>query len=267
MNLLDSLRTLRPDLRDLLEIAIVSFAIYRLILIFQRRRAMQILASVAVLIGVFAVARLFDLTLITYLLSIVFSYGAFALLIVFAPELRTTLAQFGRTPMSRLFRLMGKTEVASEVAEATGRLSASGHGAIIVLERERSLEEYIEHGSPIQARVSADLIVTIFTPFSPLHDGAMIVRGDTIVAAGCILPLSQTAILDRSLGTRHRAALGLSEETDATVIVVSEETRSVSVATAGRLWRDITLSQLGDLLSGRTPQAMVLDPDAARSTA
>jgi diadenylate cyclase len=257
---------MHPGWRDVIEIALVSYAIYRLFLLFQRRRAVQILLSVAAVVVLYAVAQILDLRMITYLLSNAFAYGAFALLIVFAPELRATLAQFGRTPMTRLFRLMGKTEVAQEVTEAVDRLSAAGHGAIVVLEREMSLEEYVESGSPMHARVSADLIATIFTPYSPLHDGALIVRGDTIVAAGCILPLSQATILDRSLGTRHRAALGLSEETDATIIVVSEETRSISVATAGRLWRDVPAAELLDMLSGRAPRQRV-EQDSVRSSA
>ena len=131
-----------------------------------------------------------------------------------------------------------EAEIADEVAEAVERLSRSGIGAIIAIEREVSLDEYVQSGSEMQAKVSADLLATIFTPYSPLHDGAVIIRGDTIVGAGCILPLSQAAIIDRSLGTRHRAALGLSEETDALVVVVSEETATITVAANGRLWRD-----------------------------
>ena len=124
------------------------------------------------------------------------------------------------------------------MADAVERLSRSGIGAIIAIEREVSLDEYVPSGAEMQAKVSADLLATIFTPYSPLHDGAVIIRGDTIIGAGCILPLSQRALVDRSLGTRHRAALGLSEETDALVVVVSEETATMSVAANGHLWRD-----------------------------
>src|SRR5581483_599757 len=115
---------------------------------------------------------------------------------------------------------------------------------------EVPLDDYVRSGSEMQAKVSADLLTTIFTPYSPLHDGAVIIRGDTIVGAGCILPLSQAALLDRSLGTRHRAALGLSEETDALVLVVSEETSAISAASHGRLHRPLTPAQVRDLLSG-----------------
>jgi diadenylate cyclase len=189
--------------------------------------------------------------MIVYLLTLVFSYGAFALIVVFAPELRAALAQIGRSPMSRLFAHMRESEIADEVANAVERLSRSGIGAIIAVEREVSLEEYVQSGSEMNAKVSADLLATIFTPYSPLHDGAVLIRGDTIIGAGCILPLSQAALIDRSLGTRHRAALGLSEETDALVFVVSEETAAITVAANSRLWREITPVQVRDLVAGR----------------
>ncbi len=117
-----------------------------------------------------------------------------------------------------------------------------------------ALGEYVESGSALEAKVSADLLTTIFTPYSPLHDGAVIIRGDTVIGAGCILPLSQTPIADRSMGTRHRAALGMAEETDAVVVIVSEETGQVSMARDGRLIRDLTPSQVRDILAGRTPR-------------
>jgi diadenylate cyclase len=152
--------------------------------------------------------------------------------------------------MSRLFGGMDKAEIADEIAAAVERLSRSGIGAIVAIEREVSLEEYIRSGSAIQGKVSSDLVATIFTPYSPLHDGAVIIRGDMIVGAGCILPLSQAEFIERSLGTRHRAALGLSEETDALVIVVSEETATVSVALNGQLIRDRTPEQVRALAAG-----------------
>jgi diadenylate cyclase len=193
--------------------------------------------------------------MITYLLGLVFTYGAFAVLVIFQPELRQALAHLGQSPVSRfLVRRLGVTEVAEEIEEAVERLSRSGTGAIIAIEHEMGLGEYVESGSPMQARVSADLLQTVFTPYSPLHDGAVIIRGDTIVGAGCILPLTQRPLPDRSLGTRHRAALGLSEETDAIVIIVSEETARISVAQGGRLLKGVSASQVRDLLSGRQPR-------------
>jgi diadenylate cyclase len=252
MSVFEQLRLLHPGWRDLLEVAVVSFAIYRALLLFHRTRAIQVLSGVVVLAVAFGVAYVLQLGMIVYLLPLIVSYGAIALVVVFAPELRAGLAQIGQSPMTRLFSEMKVAEIGEQVADASERLSRSGIGAIIAIEREVSLDEYIQSGSAINAKISADLLATIFTPYSPLHDGAVIIRGDTIIAAGCILPLSQAALIDRSLGTRHRAALGLSEETDARVIVVSEETATISVAENGQLWRQVTSQQVRELVSGRS---------------
>src|SRR4051812_9476961 len=264
MNLLDQLSLMLSEFgwRDVLEIGVASYAIYRVLLLLHRRRAMQILIGVIILVAAYALAVAAKLTMITYLLSQVFSYAAFALLIVFAPELRAALAQIGRSPLSRFLRRVDVTAVADELSDAAERLSKHGIGAIIALEREVSLQEFIQTGSPMQARVSADLIATIFTPYSPLHDGAIIIRGDTIVGAGCILPLSEGSLLDRNLGTRHRAALGLTEETDAIVIVVSEETSTISAAVGAKLWRDLSVAQLREVLAGDAPHGAVEDDRA-----
>jgi diadenylate cyclase len=259
MNSLTQLRFFDVGPRDVLEIAIASYAIYRVLLLLHRRRAMQILIGVIILTVAYAMGVLLKLNMITYLLSQVFQYAAFALLIVFAPELRAALAQIGRSPLSRFLRRVDPSVVAEEVADVAERLSRNGIGAIIAIEGEVSLQEFIATGSPMQAKVSADLLMTIFTPYSPLHDGAVIIRGDTIVAAGCILPLSEGSMLDRDLGTRHRAALGLTEETDATVIVVSEETSSLSAAVGAKLWRNLTVSQLREVLSGEEPRLAIED--------
>jgi diadenylate cyclase len=235
-------RLLHPGWRDVLEIALVSYVTYRVLLLFQRTRAVRILLGLAVLVAGYAMAYVLKLGMITYLLGLMFQYGAFALLIVFHPELRAALAHLGRT--RRLFVDLGDEAVAAEVAKACERLSGLGIGGIIAVERQVRLDEYLVTGSELQARVSADLLVTIFTPYSPLHDGAVLVRGDSIIAAGCILPLSQTPLLDRALGTRHRAALGLTEETDALVVVVSEETGAISLAVHEQLWRNLSPAEL-----------------------
>ena len=221
MTFLEHLRLLRPDWRDAIEVAVVAFALYRVMLLFHGTRAAQILIGIVLLVFGYALALLLKLTMITYLLGLVFTYGAFAAVVIFQPELRAALAHLGQAPVSRLFHHLHDVEVADAIAEALERLQRSGTGAIIALEREVSLNDYLESGSPMDAKVSADLLTTIFTPYSPLHDGAVIISGDTIIGAGCILPLSQAQLGDRSLGTRHRAALGLSEETDALVLVVS----------------------------------------------
>jgi diadenylate cyclase len=248
MNGFEQIRLLHPGWRDLLEIALVTFVAYRVLLIFQRTRAVRILLGIAVLVGAYAIAYVLKLGMITYLLGLAFQYGAIALLIVFHPEIRSALAQLGRT--RRFFSQLGNEAVAREVTKAAERLSLLGAGAIIAIERQMRLDEFVATGVEMQARVSDDLIATIFTPHSPLHDGAVIIRGDTIVAAGTILPLSQTPLLDRSLGTRHRAALGLSEDTDAVVVVISEETSTISLAMQGRLFHNLTPAQLRERIVG-----------------
>jgi len=238
----EHLRLLHPGWRDLLEIVLVSYVTYRVLLLFQRTRAVRILLGLAVLVAGYAAAYVLKLGMITYLLGLMFQYGAIALLIVFHPELRAALAHLGRT--RRFFTELGDEAVADEVAKACERLSGLGIGGIIAIERQVRLDGFLGTGTELQARVSADLLVTIFTPYSPMHDGAVLIRGDTIIGAGCILPLSQTPLLDRALGTRHRAALGLTEETDALVVAVSEETGTISLAAHEQLWRNLTPAEL-----------------------
>jgi diadenylate cyclase len=262
MNPLEHFRLLHPDWRDMLEIALVSFVLYRVLLLFQRTRAVRILLGLIVLVTAYAIAYLLKLAMITHLLGLIFSYGAIALLIVFHPELRSALAHLGRT--RRFFPQLDQV-VADEVTKAAERLSKVGLGGIIAIERQVRLDEYVTTGVEMNARVSADLVVTIFTPHSPLHDGALILRGDTIIGSGCILPLSQASLLDRALGTRHRAALGLAEETDALIVVVSEGTRTISLAAHGRLWRDLTPAQLREKLVA--PLAPNSEPSAVGLTA
>lgn len=243
--LLDYLAYLQVDWKDLVEILVVAYLFYRLLLLWTGTRALQILLGLVLLVGVYGTANYLDLGLIEYILSQAFTYGAFALIVVFQPELRNGLAQLGQSRLWRFFPKLEESEVAEEIAEAADRLSRAKIGGLIAIEREVGLEEYAENnGTRIQAEVSAELLTTIFTPYSPLHDGAVIVRGDQIVAAGCILPLTKFPVEEKSLGTRHRAALGLSEETDAYVVVISEETSHISLAHRGRLIRDLNPEEL-----------------------
>jgi diadenylate cyclase len=250
MSVLEDLRLLHPGWRDAIEVLIVALVVYRVLLLFQRTRGVQIMFGVLLLFGAYAVAWLLKLGMIVELLQLLFSYGVFAALVVFQPELRAALAHLGRGPMARFLSPLDASGASDEIAEAVDRLSQSRLGAIIVVERKVPLDEYLETGSKMRARVSADLLVTIFTPHSPLHDGAVIVRRDAIIGAACILPLTQHMLQDRSLGTRHRAALGLADETDAIVVVVSEETGQISIAAQGRLWRDVTPRYVHDRLTG-----------------
>ena len=251
----EQLQFLRPGWGDLFQILFVAFLLYRVLLVLQRTRAMQIMLGVVVLALMYAVSRLLDLILIRRLLETGFQYGAIAALVVFQPELRAALARLGRTRMIRAFQRLEGSRVVDEIVEAAERLSRARYGAIIAIEQEVGLGEYADTGSVVDARLSAEMLTTIFTPYSPLHDGAVLISADQIRTAGAILPLTQSSIKDRSLGTRHRAALGLSEETDAIVVVVSEETAQLSVAIGGRLERDVSLDRLRTILQGVAPGA------------
>ncbi|MEP6989791.1 MAG: diadenylate cyclase CdaA [bacterium] len=253
MTELQQLQTMHPGWRDVLEVVIVAVVLYRVLRMFHGTRTLQIVSGLGILLAVYATSWLLKLEMISYVLGFVFQYGAIALLVVFAPELRSALAHLGQARFAQIFQEMEQREVAEEIYEAVERLSRSGIGAIVAIERDAPLDGYAEYGSRLEAKVSADLLMSIFTPYSPLHDGAVLVRGDTIIAASCILPLSQAPLADRALGTRHRAALGLSDETDALVIVVSEERSTIAVAERGRLWRELTSLELRAVLDGHAP--------------
>ena len=246
----DHLQFLQPGWGDLFEILIVAVLFYRLLLLIQRTRAMQMLLGALLLVGAYFVALILDFTLIRYILEALFQYGAIAALVVFQPELRSGLARLGQSQLVRYLRSMEESQEADELVEAIIALSRLKRGAIVAIQREVGLEEYAETGSPVGAPVSAQLLKTIFTPYTPLHDGAVIINGGRIVTAGAILPLTQLPVRDKSLGTRHRAALGLSEETDALVVVVSEETSRISVAQGGRIEVGVDEGRLREILSG-----------------
>ena len=249
-DLLQRVGFLAPDWKDAIDIVIVAAIIYRILRMMWGTRAIQMLLGLFSLAGIFVLASVLDLRLIEYLLRTVFQYGIIAALVVFQPELRSALTQLGQNRLFRVFTRLERNEVAEEIAEAAEELSRNRTGAIIAIEREVGLGEYAETGTSLQARVSSPLLQNIFTPYSILHDGAAIIRGDEIIAAGAILPLTQAAVADRSLGTRHRAALGLSDETDALIVVVSEETGVISVAHRGRLRRGVNADELQGLLAG-----------------
>ena len=243
-----------PGWLDLLEILLVAFLLYRVLLIIQRTRAMQILLGLLVLAAAYLVSQVLRLTLIEYILESVFRYGVIAALVVFHPELRTALSRLGQSRLIRLVNPMQGGQLIDEIVQAVEELSRKKTGAIIAIEQEVGLDEYAQTGSRERVLVSSEMLQTIFTPGSPLHDGAVIIVGDEIRAAGAILPLTQYAVADKTLGTRHRAAIGLSEETDALVVVVSEETARVSVAQRGRLERDVETVRLREILGGALPE-------------
>lgn len=234
---------LLPGPLDLLQILIVAAALYYVLKVLARTRAMHMLAGLLVLVIIYFLARVLALDFILFILTRLFEYGVIAAIIVFHPELRAALARLGQSRMLRVFGRLEQAEVVDELIDALGQLARSKVGAIIAVEREVGLEEYTETGTRLHARVAADLLVSLFSPYGPLHDGAVLIQGDTIIAAGVILPLTQFPVADKSLGTRHRAALGLSEETDALVVVVSEETAQISIAHRGRLERNVGLDR------------------------
>ena len=252
---MDRFRILLPGFGDIIQIVIVAVAIYYVLKLLARTRAIQMLLGLLLLVAVYFLARLLNLDLIRYIMEKVFQYGAFAALIVFQPELRSGLARLGRNHLLRGFTRLEPGVVAEELTDAVGRLARAKIGAIIAVQREVGLDDYAETGSRLSARVDSDLIMALFAPYGPLHDGALLIQGDTVIAAGVILPLTQFPVTDKSLGTRHRAALGLSEETDAFVIVVSEETSQISLAFRGRLERNVSLERVRLSLSGTRIQA------------
>jgi diadenylate cyclase len=241
-----------PGPLDLLQILIVASAFYYVLRFLARTRAIQMLVGLLVLAMTYFVAELVNLELISHILEQLFQYGVIAAIIVFHPELRAALARLGQSRMIRFFNRLEEREVFEELVEAVDRLTRAKIGGIVAIQRDVGLEEYAETGTRIHARVGADLLVSLFAPYGPLHDGAVLIEGDTIIAAGVILPLTQFPVADKSLGTRHRAALGLSEETDALVIVVSEETSQIALAHRGRLTRNASLDTVRTALAGGT---------------
>jgi len=246
--------------RDFLDIAIVAFVLYRVFLMFKGTLAVQMLAGLGFLLAARFVAREADLYSVSFILDNFWAFWVLALIVLFQPELRRTLAQAGRGRLLRGLLGAGSAErrhVFEEVGRAAESLAAKRLGALIVLERSSGLRHYAELGVAIDASVSAELLGSVFQSGSPLHDGAVIIQGDRISAAACFLPLSRNLTLGRTLGARHRAALGLSEETDAAVVVVSEETGAVSLAVHGRIESGsgaaVLAARLEELLGAETP--------------
>jgi diadenylate cyclase len=240
---------------DVLDIAIVSFLIYELLLLIRGTRAVQMALSGGFLIGLFFLSRWLQLETVNWVIRNLAGYVVFAIIVLFQSDIRRALAHFGRAPFFRYFeRAQTTDETIEELVIAANNLAVKRIGAIVVLERQIGLRNYIEGGIPLDAMVTYDLIASIFQQGSPLHDGAVIIQGDRVAAAACFLPLSVNPRVSRELGTRHRAALGLTEENDAIAVVVSEETGSISLVIGGDIERGITPEALRTrlrALSGR----------------
>ena len=228
---------------DVIDVLIVAFLLYRLFTLMRGTRAVHMFFGLIVLFFLSVVAQWMNLMALNWIVSSLKTVWVIAFVIIFQPELRRALASLGQhRVLSRFFT--EEIGVIPEIVKAASRLADKGIGAIIVIEKDMGLKNYIETGTRINARVSTELLETIFTPKSPLHDGAVIIQNDQVVAAGAILPLTQDQRLSAALGTRHRAALGLAEETDAAVVVVSEETHTISLAQDGKLKRKIDTNTL-----------------------
>ena len=234
---------------DVLDIFLVAALFYRLLILVKGTRSAQMYVGLLVIVMVGLLAREFDLIAVKWIVDSLKTVWLIAFVILFQPELRHALAQFGRTRYFRSFVRSDSFGVLGEIVRGVETLAERRHGALIVIERNVGLRNFIETGTRIDAKISAELLVTLFSPGSPLHDGAVMVREDSIVAAACILPLSSDPRLAAKLGTRHRAALGLSEESDAAVIVVSEQSGAISVCYRGAMKARLNEGELRSELS------------------
>ncbi len=244
-------------LSDFLDILLVAFIIYEGIKLIRGSRTFQLIKGIVVLGVVYALVKLFNMEACEYLLSVLFENGLIILVVLFSPELRNILEKFGRRSFSNIsfFGLRNSdsfekvvTSTVNDFCKSASDLSDSKTGALVVFEKDAPLQEIIKTGTILDAQSSPELFNGLFFKNSALHDGAVVVRDGRIYAAGCILPLTQNNTIDSELGTRHRAAIGMSEHSDAVVVIVSEETGSISVAVNGVLTRDVTRGKLREML-------------------
>jgi diadenylate cyclase len=236
---------LKPSFRDIIDIIIVAAMIFYFLKLLKGTRALRMLFALFFIFILYFLARWLNLTTLTLIVDTLKAVWVVAFVILFQPEIRNALSRFGRyRPLRFLLKPSNETAVVDEVVEAAALLKDRKLGGLIVIEREMGLREFIETGTRIEAIVSAPLIISIFTPPSPLHDGACIVSGEHIVSAGCTLPLSETSYVEGFLGMRHRAGLGIATVSDALAIIISETTGKISFANRGKISIDLTPSQL-----------------------
>ena len=239
------------QLSDIVDVLIVAVAIYYIIKHFRNTRAAQLLKGIAIILGITYISEWMHLNVISFILEHTMQVGFIALIIIFQPELRRGLEHMGRSKFGKWFSVTREdgTNVVDEVCKAAEQLSKSRTGALIVFERETLLDELLTGGTPIGAAVSEELLENIFVPNTPLHDGAVLIRDNKIEKASCVLPLSSNKDLSNELGTRHRAALGISEQSDCVSLVVSEETGKISVMQNGSMLRNLSIASLYQLLN------------------
>src|SRR5262250_17241 len=248
---------------SIIDILLVAFLIYQFLILIRGTRAAPMLVGIAVIALAFYFARLGELRTLNWVLNTLLPYVVFAVIVVFQSELRRGLAKLGSR--IALMRPSGQTaDVYDDIVLAASLFSQNQTGALIVIEREIGLRTYIESGVALDAKLSYDLLATVFRPSAPLHDGAVIIQKDRIAAAACFLPLSMNPVLSTQLGTRHRAGIGITEETDAIAVIVSEETGGISIAVAGKIERDLSVEQLrarmGELLRRYVPPSTLPTP-------
>jgi diadenylate cyclase len=236
---------------DVLDILIVAVLIYEFLKLIKGTRAVQMAVGTLFIVALFYVSQLAPLQTVNWLIRNLLVYVAFAAIVIFQSDIRRALARLGQAPFFRYFyRQQSASETIEEIVVAATMLSAQRIGAIVAIEREIGLRNYIESGIPIDATLTYDLLVTIFQPKSPLHDGAVILQEDRVAAAACFLPLTVNPRIGRELGTRHRAAIGLTEESDAAAIVVSEQTGQISLSLDGNIQRGLSPDELRERLRG-----------------
>ncbi|MFH5186599.1 diadenylate cyclase CdaA [Paenibacillus sp. TAB 01] len=247
------------SIKDIVDILIVSYVIYNLILLVRGTRAIQLLKGIFVVVVTWALSTWFKLNTLQWMMNQMFTFGVLAVIIIFQPELRRALEQLGRGTLFSRTTTEDDQELnkrLGEVLKAVNYLARRKIGALIVFERETGLNDYIESGISIESHISSELLINIFIPNTPLHDGAVFLRKNQLMAAGCYLPLSENPFISKELGTRHRAAIGMSEVSDAICVIVSEETGQVSLAMNGHILRDIKeeslLSKLFEELKSKT---------------
>lgn len=240
-NLIDNLTFIAQHFRpqDLIDIILVWGIVYRILVLIRATGTLQMLSGLGILAIAYLSSIWFNLFTLSWILDKFFGHLFLIVVILFQGEIRRALAHIGSNPFLSQSARFQETQVIEEVAKAAVLMAQKGVGALIVFEREIDLEYFLEVGTVVDGEVSAELMVSIFDPKGPLHDGAVVIQGGRLNMAGCFLPLSKNPILDKNLGTRHRAALGLTEETDAVVIVVSEETRSVNLVQQGQMKADL----------------------------
>lgn len=233
---------------DLIDVALVAFLFYRLLLLMKGTRSAQIVLGLFLLFSISFLAFWFRLEGLKWLITNIATVGILVLVIVFQPELRNALAQIGHNKLFRLFFRYEKGKTLDEIVKAAIRLSELRYGGLVVIEREIGLKNFIDTGKSINAEVSTDLLVTIFTPYTPLHDGAAIIQSDYVVAVACTLPLTLNPRYAKLFGMRHKAAIGVTEESDAIAIAISEETGDISIAFKGVFYQKIDKSGLKERL-------------------